>query len=1146
MATAYINEYSNYQFESTTITTKACSFEPITEIKYPSKEDIARKWKELDINYSLDESYEREVNHTDGGLLSKEVLQNGVDYINFCRYVAGLPADVIYDEEASSLCNATAELVRMNGSFSYERPEGITDEFYKRSCVMKNEIWWFGGNLGYSLIGSITSMTNVGDTEDRRHILNPGLTVAGFGNSGPSSTIYLREYNSEWPQYLVREGSFDKGYYHWPATNAPLESQYVSWLGHSSTGVFPGNLDAQTLYLSTEYDPMVPENITVQMTSKALGKSWTFTSDMEFRVNHEGYLIVTGRRLQFNTGVNEEYFPKGDEVTVTVTGTTINGQPAPITYTMNFFSIADIDVPDIPAEGVSIADNPLEVMEGESVQFRAKFTPENTTNKKVSWSVESADGIGQADITPEGILTGKIEGTVKVTATSESDSTLSDSVLVKITEWQLPLKSIRFTKDTLQLEKGSTYYLPVVLTPTNATDNEIAYESLAPEKVSIVNGVIQAIEVTEEPVVVRAVAGELYAECLVEVLEGEEERLDKNYDTRITDVLMTGESEVFVGETNLIKCYPVTNGQELLASEYAITINCDKKYLNLTPVTSEDNGCWYRVTGTKAGKQKISITMTSKVKGNKTPESVTKNILYVVAEKASEEPQEIAAAPVLVNSNITVNQNTIDGTPLDIRLIEGNTNITKVSLTSKKNDGTEKAFNVTLKDGTYYIQTKQIGANKKYNLICHIKTDQGTWEYPLNVTTKTSFPSVSIKQTIKPNVLLLNENAVYQITGKETIESIAFQTSSSDFKQKSIEGTDKAYVLTIGQLKHGTKLDKKGMIEIAFAGYRTAYSKKVTIATVSKKIKSNTLVSDVKKITLNSIECGEIPAMVKMRLQNSTEAYPAKMLVSSTNDKTAAMLTEDNLQFVYNKKTGLLKVFIKKGTEKGNYKFKLTGYVSDKGTYVKAEGTVSLTVVVATAKPTLTLKPAGNIDLIAREQTCVTYTPSMKDFAGRVVVASLEGKDAAKFYAHVDDNGKIKVYAKPYAAVLPKTTYELSVKATLENGYVCEPVTVRIKPKQSAFRAVAKQSTITLCRNEVSAYPVAMIVKSPVSSKIAYVKAVSIPQGMQYDSANKTLKITDSTKLKAGKTYKVTFEVTPVGAHRSIKPAKVTMKVKVQ
>ena len=315
---------------------------------------------------------------------------------------------------------------------------------------------------------------------------------------------------------------------------------------------------------------------------------------------------------------------------------------------------------------------------------------------------------------------------------------------------------------------------------------------------------------------------------------------------------------------------------------------------------------------------------------------------------------------------------------------------------------------------------------------------------------------------------------------------------------------------------------------------------------VSKKIKNHTLASNINKVTLNSLECKDVPVSVNMKLINSGEEYPVAVTITGTNRKTKEMMQSGNLYFTYQKKSGLLNVFAKEGTAQGTYKFALTGYAMEEGNVVPSAGSVTLSVVVSTKKPSLSLKAAGRINLITRGDSYVTFTPKLKNLSGKIAAVELEGDDSKHFYARVDTEGKIKIYAREKAMIYPNTSYKLGIKATLTNGYECNPVTVKIVPKQSLFKAAITQRTITLCKNEIKGQPLTINVKSPIDAHIAYIKPVTVPEGITFDSDTQTVAITDSGRIKSGKNYKIVLEITPKGAYRSIKPAKITVHIKVK
>lgn len=1121
-----------YEMENIVFSTKAVEFEKFIDVKFPSQLEIARRWKELDISDSQEETYDEKINHTNGGILSKKTLQNALNLTNFIRYVAGLPDDVIYDEEWCRICNSGSEINRLNNKLDHhpEKPEGVSEDFYNRGYVGTSN-----SNLamGYSTLALAIKgfMADHGEGNiekgHRNWILKPYLGVTGFGKSSRYYSMYVTEGQIT---RGTREVEFSKGYYYWPAHNMPMELYTTSDKDYNPS-----------LYLASEYDTMNAEDITLHVKSKKLGKEWTLKGNQGTYASHN-YMRVYGNYLVFDTGL----YPKGDEVTVTVTGTKINGVDAPIKYTMNFFSISDINVNDIPVESIAISSEALELCEGENIQLNATVLPSNATNKQISWSVESEDGKGKAVITQDGILTGTLEGEVRVTATSKENKHISDSLVLKIKEKNIPLESISFAKENIRMEKGNTHCLTVNLIPKDTTQNHVTYESSDETKVSVKDGIITALEVTKEPVIIRASVGNIYAETKVEVYEISEEEMDKYYSTRITQILISGENSLLVGEETILKIYPVTNGYELTKEEYEVDIVCNEKNIAIESLKSEDEGCWYKIKGNNIGNEKMTVTLITKFPGIDKQEKATKSITVKVIKQVEETEDDISNIPVVVSKNLTVNQNLEKGVKIDIRLKEGNEAIENIYLTSKKQDGSEKAFVIQEENGNYYIHTKEVIKNKKYNLILHIKNGLGEWEYPINVTTKQSFPKITVKQSQKPNQNLLYENAIFKITADSNISQVDFVTSSVDFVKEDISGNGKEYQLTLKQQEHGKKIDKQGKIMILFEGYRISMEKKIKIVTVNKSVKPNTLVPGDAKIILNTTSETALSANINIGLKNSDKRYPDKLYVQGADKKSKEILSNQELVFFYNKDSGKLHVMAKEGIKIGNYKFTYTGMLIKDDNYISAYGAGKVTIQISQTSPSVTLKASGSIDLINRTQSCITYTPVVKVISGKTVAVELTGKNAINFYSRVTDDGKIKLFVREFAKVIPKQTYEIGMKITLNNGYELPESYVKVKPKQSSFKAAAKETQIALCKKETKAYPLEFVVKSPKTAEISYVKAISVPEGFAYDSVNRTIKISNTKKVKTNKTYSISFEVTPKGAYRSVAPSRVTVKIKVQ
>ncbi|MEO7976028.1 Ig-like domain-containing protein [Flavobacterium sp.] len=75
-----------------------------------------------------------------------------------------------------------------------------------------------------------------------------------------------------------------------------------------------------------------------------------------------------------------------------------------------------------------------DIASGVNGQMTAKITPENATDKTVSWKVSDA---AIAEISPTGLITAKKNGTVTITATAKDKSTVSATKIINITSFSV-------------------------------------------------------------------------------------------------------------------------------------------------------------------------------------------------------------------------------------------------------------------------------------------------------------------------------------------------------------------------------------------------------------------------------------------------------------------------------------------------------------------------------------------------------------------------------------------------------------------------------------------------------------------------------------------------------------------------------------
>lgn len=119
----------------------------------------------------------------------------------------------------------------------------------------------------------------------------------------------------------------------------------------------------------------------------------------------------------------------------------------------------------IDVENISIKNTEREIKIGSNLKMEAIITPDNATNKNISWS-SSDESI--ASIDEQGNITPLKVGTVTIIAKSHNQKMSSIDIEIN----QLP-ESIKIINDTTEMEVNSTIDLETTLTPQNAKSNLI-------------------------------------------------------------------------------------------------------------------------------------------------------------------------------------------------------------------------------------------------------------------------------------------------------------------------------------------------------------------------------------------------------------------------------------------------------------------------------------------------------------------------------------------------------------------------------------------------------------------------------------------------------------------------------------------------
>lgn len=264
------------------------------------------------------------------GKVTAKYLYDGLNSVNIVRYIAGIPSNIVLDDEYNEYAQAGAVINAANKKLEHtpQKPAGMDENLYDTGYTGTSQ-----GNLvqGYSLISDtvISGYMDDGDPSNiaivghRRWVLNPCMQSTGFGFT-PSkySTMYVQDNANGFieDKYSVTA---------WPAQNTPIEyfcSDYPF-----------------TLSLSDDFDTLSRNKVKIRMTRLSDGRVFNFNSQTSSKENSKEYFNVDNNRcgqphcIIWRPDVTG--YKNGDVFSVEISGITKGGANYPVSYNVSFFSL---------------------------------------------------------------------------------------------------------------------------------------------------------------------------------------------------------------------------------------------------------------------------------------------------------------------------------------------------------------------------------------------------------------------------------------------------------------------------------------------------------------------------------------------------------------------------------------------------------------------------------------------------------------------------------------------------------------------------------------------------------------------------------------------------------------------------------------
>ena len=167
---------------------------------------------------------------------------------------------------------------------------------------------------------------------------------------------------------------------------------------------------------------------------------------------------------------------------------------------------------EIEAAGIALDRSTWSTQQiGGTIALIATITPDNTTDKTVTWS-SSAPTIASVD--SNGKVTALAVGTATITATTANGLTATCSVEVK----EVPASKISFARSSINLHIEHSDVLKATITPTSTTNKTLTWTSSNPTVASVdASGNIKGLSLGET-IITATTSNNLTASCKVTVI----------------------------------------------------------------------------------------------------------------------------------------------------------------------------------------------------------------------------------------------------------------------------------------------------------------------------------------------------------------------------------------------------------------------------------------------------------------------------------------------------------------------------------------------------------------------------------------------------------------------------------------------------
>ena len=243
----------------------------------------------------------------------------------------------------------------------------------------------------------------------------------------------------------------------------------------------------------------------------------------------------------------------------------------------------------VDVTSVTLNEHELDLNVGETFQLSATVLPANATNKSVSYNTNLS---GVATVSETGLVTAVSDGTATIRVITNSGAKI-DECVVNVSTPEVPVTGVSLSRTSLEMEVGDAQMVYAHVEPTNATNQEVDWQSSNLDVATVEDGYIEAVGEGTATITVTTVDGNFEASLTVTVSDG-----GGSETVAVTGVTLSNNSlELEVGDTFQLSA-PVSPSN---ATNKSVTWSTGE---NLFATVSESG----LVTAVNAGTTNVTVT----------------------------------------------------------------------------------------------------------------------------------------------------------------------------------------------------------------------------------------------------------------------------------------------------------------------------------------------------------------------------------------------------------------------------------------------------------------------------------------------------------------------------------------------------------